>query len=125
MHAGVSFSHSPISLLLRQPLSIKKSYAGAIHCANISVGADIFPGAKVLASAKVFDAPMFLYPQKFLDMPMFLYLPRFLDAPMFLYIFFGAYIFVYFSAFSMHQQFNWRKCFNIFRLRLIIVVMLS
>jgi hypothetical protein len=31
MHAGVSFSHSPISLLLRQPLSIKKSYAGAIH----------------------------------------------------------------------------------------------
>jgi hypothetical protein len=32
MHAGFSFSHSPISLLLRQPLSIKKSYAGAIHC---------------------------------------------------------------------------------------------
>jgi hypothetical protein len=31
MHAGFSFSHSPISLLLRQPLSIKKSYAGAIH----------------------------------------------------------------------------------------------
>jgi hypothetical protein len=31
MHAGVSFSHSPISLLLRQPLSIKKSYAGAIQ----------------------------------------------------------------------------------------------
>jgi hypothetical protein len=32
MHAGFSFSYSPISLLLRQPLSIKKSYAGAIHC---------------------------------------------------------------------------------------------
>jgi hypothetical protein len=31
MHAGVSFSYSPISLLLRQPLSIKKSYAGAIQ----------------------------------------------------------------------------------------------
>jgi hypothetical protein len=31
MHAGFSFSYSPISLLLRQPLSIKKSYAGAIH----------------------------------------------------------------------------------------------
>jgi hypothetical protein len=31
MRAGLSFSHSPISLLLRQPLSIKKSYAGAIH----------------------------------------------------------------------------------------------
>jgi hypothetical protein len=34
MHAGVSFSHSPISLLLRQPLSIKKSYAGAIQTEN-------------------------------------------------------------------------------------------
>jgi hypothetical protein len=31
MHAGLSFSYSPISLLLRQPLSIKKSYAGAIQ----------------------------------------------------------------------------------------------
>jgi hypothetical protein len=31
MHAGFSFSYSPISLLLRQPLSIKKSYAGAIQ----------------------------------------------------------------------------------------------
>ncbi len=31
MHAGLSFSYPPISLLLRQPLSIKKSYAGAIH----------------------------------------------------------------------------------------------
>jgi hypothetical protein len=31
MRAGLSFSRSPISLLLRQPLSIKKSYAGAIH----------------------------------------------------------------------------------------------
>jgi hypothetical protein len=29
MRAGLSFSRSPISLLLRQPLSIKKSYAGA------------------------------------------------------------------------------------------------
>jgi hypothetical protein len=31
MHAGFSFSYSYISLLLRQPLSIKKSYAGAIQ----------------------------------------------------------------------------------------------
>jgi hypothetical protein len=31
MHAGLSFSYSYISLLLRQPLSIKKSYAGAIQ----------------------------------------------------------------------------------------------
>jgi hypothetical protein len=31
MHAGFSFSYSPISILLRQPLSIKKSYAGAIQ----------------------------------------------------------------------------------------------
>jgi hypothetical protein len=31
MHAGFSFSYSPISVLLRQPLSIKKSYAGAIQ----------------------------------------------------------------------------------------------
>jgi hypothetical protein len=31
MHAGFSFSYSSISLLLRQPLSIKKSYAGAIQ----------------------------------------------------------------------------------------------
>jgi hypothetical protein len=31
MHAGLSFSYSPISVLLRQPLSIKKSYAGAVQ----------------------------------------------------------------------------------------------
>jgi hypothetical protein len=31
MHAGFSFSYSPISVLLRQPLSIKKSYAGAVQ----------------------------------------------------------------------------------------------
>jgi hypothetical protein len=31
MRAGPSFSYPPISLLLRQPLSIKKSYAGAIQ----------------------------------------------------------------------------------------------
>jgi hypothetical protein len=31
MRAGLSFSRSSISLLLRQPLSIKKSYAGAIQ----------------------------------------------------------------------------------------------
>ncbi len=30
MHAGFSFSYTSISVLLRQPLSIKKSYAGAI-----------------------------------------------------------------------------------------------
>jgi hypothetical protein len=34
MRAGLSFSHPPISLLLRQPLSIKKSYAGAIQMQN-------------------------------------------------------------------------------------------
>jgi hypothetical protein len=34
MRAGLSFSYPPISLLLRQPLSIKKSYAGAIQCGN-------------------------------------------------------------------------------------------
>jgi hypothetical protein len=40
MRAGLSFSYSPISLLLRQPLSIKKSYAGAIQvqCQRLSVG---------------------------------------------------------------------------------------
>ncbi len=31
MHAGSSFSYSPISVLLKQSLSIKKSYAGAIQ----------------------------------------------------------------------------------------------
>jgi hypothetical protein len=31
MRAGLSFSRSSISLLLRQPLSIKKSHAGAIQ----------------------------------------------------------------------------------------------
>ncbi len=31
MHAGFSFSYTSISVLLKQPLSIKKSYAGAIH----------------------------------------------------------------------------------------------
>jgi hypothetical protein len=34
MRAGFSFSYPPISLLLGQPLSIKKSYAGAIQCQN-------------------------------------------------------------------------------------------
>jgi hypothetical protein len=34
MRAGFSFSYPPISLLLGQPLSIKKSYAGAIHKAS-------------------------------------------------------------------------------------------
>jgi hypothetical protein len=38
MHAGFSFSYSPISLLLRQPLSIKKSYAGAIQHETLNVG---------------------------------------------------------------------------------------
>jgi hypothetical protein len=37
MHAGSSFSYSPISVLLRQPLSIKKSYAGAIHSLSMLV----------------------------------------------------------------------------------------
>jgi hypothetical protein len=37
MRAGLSFSRSPISLLLRQPLSIKKSYAGAIQYLNFNV----------------------------------------------------------------------------------------
>jgi hypothetical protein len=37
MHAGFSFSYSPISLLLRQPLSIKKSYAGAIQMRSCEV----------------------------------------------------------------------------------------
>jgi hypothetical protein len=36
MRVGLSFSHSPISLLLRQPLSIKKSNAGAIHNVNLN-----------------------------------------------------------------------------------------
>jgi hypothetical protein len=35
MHAGFSFSYSPISVLLRQPLSIKKSYAGAVHSVTV------------------------------------------------------------------------------------------
>jgi hypothetical protein len=44
MHAGSSFSYSSISVLLRQPLSIKKSYAGAIHhgtYAKVASGVDI------------------------------------------------------------------------------------
>jgi hypothetical protein len=36
MRAGFSFSYPPISLLLGQPLSIKKSYAGAIQCETVS-----------------------------------------------------------------------------------------
>jgi hypothetical protein len=34
MRAGFSFSYPSISLLLGQPLSIKKSYAGAIQLCN-------------------------------------------------------------------------------------------
>jgi hypothetical protein len=37
MHAGFSFSYSPISVLLRQPLSIKKSYAGAVQQVTVPV----------------------------------------------------------------------------------------
>jgi hypothetical protein len=37
MHAGFSFSYPSISVLLRQPLSIKKSYAGAIQHRNVIV----------------------------------------------------------------------------------------
>ncbi len=41
MHAGFSFSYSPISVLLRQPLSIKKSYAGAVqYCTEKRHGID-------------------------------------------------------------------------------------
>jgi hypothetical protein len=36
MRAGFSFSYPPISLLLGQPLSIKKSYAGAIQPATLA-----------------------------------------------------------------------------------------
>jgi hypothetical protein len=36
MRAGFSFSYPSISLLLGQPLSIKKSYAGAIQDVNIN-----------------------------------------------------------------------------------------
>jgi hypothetical protein len=41
MHAGFSFSYSSISVLLRQPLSIKKSYAGAIHLTFYSGSAEL------------------------------------------------------------------------------------
>jgi hypothetical protein len=34
MHAGFSFSYPPISVLLRQPPSIKKSYIGAVQQQN-------------------------------------------------------------------------------------------
>jgi len=49
----------------------------------------------------------------FSQAPSFYHPPKILDAPMFLYMFFGAYIFVYFSAFlfSLRNNFNWRKCF--------------
>jgi hypothetical protein len=69
-----------------------------------------FQGRQVLACAK------FLPPAKFLACAKFLPSAKF----------FGAYIFEYFSAFllSMCQQLDWRKCFKIFRLRLIIVVMI-
>jgi hypothetical protein len=46
MHAGFSFSYPPISLLLRQPLSIKKSYAGAIQ--DITVWHDLLRDPKGL-----------------------------------------------------------------------------
>jgi hypothetical protein len=58
MHAGFSFSHSPISLLLRQPLSIKKSYAGAIQSVciqgdtDITIPTDVPPGRREVAVNK-------------------------------------------------------------------------
>jgi hypothetical protein len=42
MRAGLSFSRSPISLLLRQPLSIKKSYAGAIQYMTLDLNCYLF-----------------------------------------------------------------------------------
>jgi hypothetical protein len=47
MRAGLSFSRSSISLLLRQPLSIKKSYAGAIHTRT-----DFIPQNKTLEKGR-------------------------------------------------------------------------
>jgi hypothetical protein len=47
MHAGFSFSYSPISVLLRQPLSIKKSYAGAVHTV-LSSHLNAFEGKKII-----------------------------------------------------------------------------
>jgi hypothetical protein len=44
MRAGFSFSYPPISLLLGQPLSIKKSYAGAIHWRTL-LPSPLTPGA--------------------------------------------------------------------------------
>ncbi len=69
-----------------------------------------FQGRQVLACAK------FLPPAKFLACAKFLPSAKFCS----------AYIFEYFSAFllSMCQQLDWRKCFKIFRLRLIIIVMI-
>jgi hypothetical protein len=44
MRAGFSFSYPSISLLLGQPLSIKKSYAGAIQwqCSDFNLQRDFF-----------------------------------------------------------------------------------
>jgi hypothetical protein len=55
MRAGFSFSYPPISLLLGQPLSIKKSYAGAIQI--ISDSCNFFKCLAILCFELAFENP--------------------------------------------------------------------
>jgi hypothetical protein len=78
---------------------------------------------------KILDAPSFYHPPKILDAPSFYHLPKilkapmFLDAPMFL-MYFAVPIFLYMFL-HPHlvciNNFDWRKYFETFRLRLFLL----
>jgi hypothetical protein len=61
MRAGFSFSYPPISLLLGQPLSIKKSYAGAIQSVCLSVCLFTSLCLPVLLSHRLFEVRTVLH----------------------------------------------------------------
>jgi hypothetical protein len=116
-------------LQILRSLNSKAFYSGSAYfscCANISMEANILPGANILPITKDFGGAKFLACAKFLPCAKFLACTEILACAEFLYMFFGAHIFEYFAAFllSMHQQFDWRKCFEIFRLKLITVKMI-
>jgi hypothetical protein len=64
MRAGLSFPYPPISLLLGQPLSIKKSYAGAIQLAFSERQSRTYEKIQKQNKAKTFGPKIFCTDRK-------------------------------------------------------------
>jgi hypothetical protein len=140
---GVEQDHQPERSQLLQilpSLTVKQFFSGSAYfscCANIG-GCLVFPVRQHFCRHQYFSMRQgfsihqrfwmrqcFCIRRGFWRCQCFCIRQGFGCAYVFVYIC-GAYIFVYFSAFlfSMCQLFNWRKCYEVFRLRLIIVVMI-